>query len=90
MHAFQLCAPTAVRAVLIGKFPYRDPKQAMGLALSAPSSAPKPQTLTHHVFKHLAEDESLGFHGRKPPTCDLTRWATKAGILLLNASLQVC
>ena len=71
--------------------PYKKRDQACGLALSSPIGATKPPTLTHWIFGHLKNESingGLGFHGRKPSHCDLTAWSTRAGVLLLNATLQ--
>jgi len=81
-----VCAPAACRAVIIGKFPYADPMEATGLAFSKQQARPDGTLI--HLFNHLQSDAALGFYGRRPPSCDLTPWSTREGVLLLNASLQ--
>ena len=41
-----------------------------------------------HADKHLQSDPDCGFGGRRPSSCDLTPWSTRAGVLLLNSTLQ--
>ena len=74
-----------VRCVLVAKYPYPDPTYATGLALSPPVLT---TFHTNVLFKALAQDPKLNFNGRRPLVADLSRWATDAGVLLLNASLQ--
>jgi len=85
MKAFQLTRLADVRCVLVAKYPYTDPALATGLALSP--GVPKHQFHTGVLFKALA-DPRLNFASRSPRAADLTTWATRAGVLLLNASLQ--
>ena len=59
---------------------------ATGLALSP--GLPDYPFHRNVLFKALAQDPALRFNGRRPPAADLSRWATGAGVLLLNASLQ--
>ena len=68
------------------QYPYKLPSLATGLALS-PGVASYP---FHDkvLFPALAQDPKLGFNFHRPPAADLTHWATRAGVLLLNASLQ--
>ena len=80
--------PGAVRAVLVGKAPYPNAQQAHGLALSAPDGAKKPPCVNTWLYNHLKGDPDCGFGGRRPPSCDLTAWSTRAGVLLLNSALQ--
>jgi len=57
-------------------------------AVAAPAP-PAPAPLW--IFGHLKSESingGLGFHGRKPSHCDLTAWSTRAGVLLLKATLQ--
>ena len=69
------------------QYPYKLPSLATGLALS-PGVANYP---FHDkvLFPALAQDRKLRFNFRRPPAADLTRWATCAGVLLLNATLTV-
>ncbi|KAK7242180.1 uracil-DNA glycosylase [Aureococcus anophagefferens] len=80
--------PGAVRAVLVGKAPYPNAQQAHGLALSAPDGAKKPPCVNTWLYNHLKSDPDCGFGGRRPSSCDLTAWSTRAGVLLLNSALQ--
>ena len=80
--------PGAVRAVLVGMYPYDNAEQAHGLALSVPNGAKKPPCVNTWIFNHLKSDPACGFGGRKPWSCDLTAWSTRAGVLLLNSVLQ--
>ena len=68
------------------QYPYKLPSLATGLALS-PGVANYPFH-DNVLFPALAQDRKLRFNFRRPPAADLTRWATCAGVLLLNASLQ--
>lgn len=86
LTAFGLTPLSEVRCVLIAKYPYPKPELATGLALSP--GVPKYPFHDNVLFKALVNDRELGFAGRLPPAADLTRWATHAGVLLLNASLQ--
>ena len=87
LHAFELTSPAEVKCVLVGKVPYETGNLAMGLALSVPDGQKKPQTLTHHLLPHL-KTKMPHFRNIKPTSGDLTPWATRAGVLMLNASLQ--
>lgn len=68
------------------QYPYPKQSHATGLALS-----PGVRNYRFHdqvLFKALEKDRKLPLFDRRPPAADLTRWATVAGVLLLNASLQ--
>ena len=86
LRAFLLTPLASVRSVIVAKYPYREHEYATGLALSP--GVPQYPFHTNVLFKALANDRALRFNGRYPPAADLTRWATHAGVLLLNASLQ--
>ena len=88
LKAFMTTPLPGVRCVIVAKYPYTDAKIATGLALSP--GVPTPSITFHKsvLFKALAQDKKLNFNGRQPLSQDLSRWATDAGVLLLNASLQ--
>lgn len=81
--AFELCAPSDVRVVILGQDPYHGPGQAHGLSFSVKPPTKPPPSL-RNIYKELHSD--LGIepvaHG------DLTPWA-KQGVLLLNTVLTV-
>ena len=85
-----MATPAATWEVFLGGAykPYDDPALCtQGLAMSVPPGVvpPATNTLRQYIFPHLAR---YAFNGRTPPTCDLTRWSTEAGVLLLNATMQ--
>lgn len=82
-RAFELCAPTDVKVVILGQDPYHTPNVAHGLAFSTLPENPIPPSL-QNIFKEI-EAEFGGPINKSP---DLTRWAQQ-GVLLLNASLTV-
>ena len=82
-RAFESCAPSDVKVVILGQDPYHTPGVADGLAFSTPSTNPVPPSL-QNIFKEIAEE----FGTTRSTDPDLTRWA-KQGVLLLNASLSV-
>ena len=82
-NAFNLCPFNDVKVVIIGKDPYHEPGQAMGLSFSVPVGTTIPPSLVN-IFKEIQQD--LGHP--IPQDGDLTRWC-KQGVLLLNATLTV-
>jgi uracil-DNA glycosylase len=81
--AFSLCAPEAVRVVILGQDPYHEPGQAHGLAFSVPDGVALPPSL-RNIYKEAEAD----LRTVEPASGDLTRWA-KQGVLLLNTVLTV-
>ena len=82
-RAFELTAPEAVQAVIIGQDPYHDEGQAHGLAFSVPEGVPHPPSL-RNIFKEYASDLNRDI----PCSGSLENWA-RSGILLLNSVLSV-
>ncbi len=81
--AFELCAFSDVKVVIIGQDPYHNYNQAHGLAFSVLKGSRIPPSL-QNIYKELESDL-----GVKPPAHgELTSWA-KNGILLLNTILTV-
>lgn len=79
--AFELTDFDKVKVVILAQDPYPNPKDAMGLAFSIPSSQPLPKSLVN-IFKELNTD----LHQPLKTSGDLTSWATQ-GVLLLNTIL---
>ncbi|RIA90421.1 uracil-DNA glycosylase-like protein [Glomus cerebriforme] len=76
--------PSSVKVVIIGQDPYHNDGQAHGLCFSVPHGVPPPPSLIN-IYNALKKDIpsfKIPKHG------NLTNW-TKAGVLLLNASLTV-
>lgn len=86
-RAFDMCAPSAIKVVILGQDPYHTPGVADGLAFSTLPGNPVPPSL-QNIFKEIQEEykDEYGTPINKDP--DLTRWAEQ-GVLLLNASLSV-
>ncbi len=82
-RAFDMCAPSDVRVVILGQDPYHTPGVADGLAFSSFPENPVPPSLLN-IYKEI-EMEFGCVCSRNP---DLTKWAQQ-GVLLLNASLTV-
>ena len=82
---FELSIPK-IKCVLLGQDCYHGAGQAMGLAFSVPSNIKIPPSLVN-IFKELQiefpEREYTFSHG------DLSIWAAREGIFLLNAALTV-
>lgn len=83
LNALASCAPSEVRAVILGQDPYHGPNQAMGLSFSVPAGEKLPPSL-RNIYKEMASDLGCGI----PKSGDLTPWA-KQGVLLLNTTLTV-
>ena len=83
LNALASCAPSEVRAVILGQDPYHEPGQAHGLSFSVQDGIPYPPSLVN-IFKELESD--LG--KPMPSSGNLLRWADQ-GVLLLNATLTV-
>lgn len=85
LKAFGLTPFKKVRVVILGKDPYPNPDQAMGLAFSVrPTLRPHPRSL-RNIFHELQTDLFIS----PPWSGDLTRWAKEEHILLLNCALTV-
>ncbi len=82
-RAFDMCAPSDVKVVILGQDPYHTPGVADGLAFSSFPQNPVPPSLLN-IYKEI-ENEFGCVCPRNP---DLTKWAQQ-GVLLLNASLTV-
>ena len=80
----RLTPPSSVKVVIIGQDPYHNDGQAHGLCFSVPHGVPPPPSLVN-IYKALKKDIPSF---RIPKHGNLTNW-TKAGVLLLNASLTV-
>jgi len=82
---FELSVPE-IKCVLLGQDCYHGAGQAMGLAFSVPPNIKTPPSLVN-IFKELQiefpEREYTFTHG------DLSVWAAREGIFLLNAALTV-
>ena len=81
--AFELTDSNNVKVVIVGQDPYHEPKQAMGLSFSVPSSTKLPPSLVN-IYKEINND--LGLDMKKDG--DLT-YLAKQGVLLINAYLTV-
>ena len=83
LNALASCAPSEVRAVILGQDPYHGPGQAMGLSFSVPAGEKLPPSL-RNIYKEMVSDLGCGM----PKSGDLTPWANQ-GVLLLNTVLTV-
>jgi len=81
--AFNLCAFTDVKVVIIGQDPYHGKQQANGLCFSVKEHIKHPPSLVN-IFKEIKNDIGIDF----PISGNLDRWAIQ-GVLLLNATLTV-
>ena len=82
-RALRLCAPQAVRAVILGQDPYHGPGEAEGLAFSVAPGVRIPPSLRNIRAEWQAD------LGEVPPVHgSLLAWASQ-GVLLLNTSLTV-
>ena len=81
--AFNHCAPSQLKVVILGQDPYHGPGQANGLCFSVGSTVPHPPSLKN-IFLELKENTGQ----EVPQSGDLSHWA-KQGVLLLNATLTV-
>ncbi|KAK3236185.1 hypothetical protein CYMTET_44844 [Cymbomonas tetramitiformis] len=82
-RAFNTCAFSRLRVVILGQDPYHGRNQAMGLSFSVPRGEKIPSSL-QNIFKELKEDVGC----ERPRHGDLDKWATQ-GVLLLNTALTV-
>jgi len=83
--AFHLTALDDVSVVIVGKDPYPDPRHAMGLAFSVPTTIRKLPRSLRRIYRELEGDRQV----RVPPKegrGDLSSWADQ-GTLLLNCAL---
>ena len=83
-RAFELCALSQLKVVIIGQDPYHGPNQANGLCFSVHPGVRIPPSL-QNIFKELQTDID---RFSPPSSGNLESWA-KQGILLLNAVLTV-
>jgi uracil-DNA glycosylase len=84
-NAFNVCALSNVRVVILGQDPYPTRGHAHGLSFSVQEEVkPFPKSLKN-IFKELERDLAIPF----PENGNLLRWANQ-GVLLLNATLTVC
>lgn len=84
-NAFNVCALSNVRVVILGQDPYPTRGHAHGLSFSVQEEVkPFPKSLKN-IFKELERDLDIPF----PENGNLLRWANQ-GVLLLNATLTVC
>ncbi|NNE55025.1 MAG: uracil-DNA glycosylase [Flavobacteriales bacterium] len=82
-NAFEHCAPSKLKVVIIGQDPYHGPGQANGLCFSVSDGVKFPPSL-RNIFKEIHDDL-----GKEAPTSgNLERWADQ-GVLLLNSTLTV-
>lgn len=83
-NAFNACALSKVRVVILGQDPYPTRGHAHGLSFSVQETIhPFPKSLKN-IFKELENDLGLPI----PKNGNLQRWATQ-GVLLLNTTLTV-
>ncbi|REE79836.1 uracil-DNA glycosylase [Lutibacter oceani] len=82
-EAFNLCAFSDLKVVIIGQDPYHDVGQAHGLCFSVNDKIKHPPSLIN-IFKEIETDLNIPY----PKSGNLERWA-KQGVLLLNATLTV-
>jgi uracil-DNA glycosylase len=74
-----------LKIVILGEEPYPNPELSNGLAFSVNENVPLPQSLKN-IFKEINteyDNEYTFLHG------DLTKWASREKILLLNTSLTI-
>jgi uracil-DNA glycosylase len=83
-NAFNVCALSNVRVVILGQDPYPTRGHAHGLSFSVQEEVkPFPKSLKN-IFKELERDLAIPF----PENGNLQRWAAQ-GVLLLNSTLTV-
>ena len=82
--AFNQCALSDLKVVIIGQDPYHGVGEANGLSFSVNDGVKIPPSL-RNIYRELCDDLDLVF---MPSTGNLESWAKK-GILLLNAGLTV-
>ena len=81
--AFDACAFSDVKVVIIGQDPYHGPGQANGLCFSVNPGVEMPPSL-RNILKEVNEDVGAPY----PQDGSLERWA-KQGVFLLNSTLTV-
>lgn len=81
--ALDLCAPKAVKVVILGQDPYHGEGEAHGLAFSVQKGVKCPPSL-RNILSEVSSDLGL----KTPQTGDLSPWAGQ-GVLLLNTVLSV-
>lgn len=82
--AFNHCALSRTKVVIIGQDPYHGPRQAHGMCFSVPDGVTPPPSLLN-IFGELEQDIP-GF--KRPKSGCLEKWANQ-GVLLLNSVLTV-
>jgi len=83
-NAFNVCALSNVRVVILGQDPYPTRGHAHGMSFSVQEEVkPFPKSLKN-IFKELERDLDIPI----PENGNLLRWANQ-GVLLLNATLTV-
>jgi uracil-DNA glycosylase len=83
-NAFNVCALSNVRVVILGQDPYPTRGHAHGMSFSVQEEVkPFPKSLKN-IFKELERDLAIPI----PENGNLLRWANQ-GVLLLNATLTV-
>ncbi|KAH8065436.1 hypothetical protein JL721_8186 [Aureococcus anophagefferens] len=88
--AFNACTLSRVNVVIIGQDPYPTPGHAHGLAFSLAAGA-RPRVFPKSLQNIF--DELRGPGPPRPPDAwkgDLTNWALREDVLLLNAALTYC
>ncbi len=80
--AFELVDPKDVKVVIIGQDPYQNKGLATGVAFSVPDGTKIPPSLKN-IFNNLVH---FGHLKEYPKSGNIEHWS-KAGILLINASL---
>lgn len=78
----------SVRVVLLGQDPYHGEGQAHGLSFSVPVGVKVPPSL-QNIFKEIQATYPERAYTFEKNQGNLSRWAEKEGIFLLNASLSV-
>jgi len=73
-----------IKLIIIGQDPYINQGQAMGLSFSVPNDQKIPPSL-RNIYKELHSDTGIN----PPQHGNLTKWAERESIFLLNASLTV-
>ena len=83
---FSYFKPTQLKIVILGQDPYPNPELSTGLAFSVDKKIIKiPQTISN-IFKEINQEYKYTYnfeHG------DLSKWASREKILLLNTSLTL-
>ena len=82
-NAFKLCTFENTKVVIVGKDPYHEGGQAMGLSFSVREGTDEPPSLQNIHKEIINEGVETG-----PWSSDLSRWA-RQGVLLLNSTLTV-